>query len=257
MYLATLRSAPRPVVAKLRSIAPRGFTSTATRRRPTRSWKSSAVRLSLAVGTLYYFTTSPVFAEAACIPRGQGQQGAFNPETGEFNWDCSCLGGMTHSPFGEEFRSAFSYFMPSTHESKGMNCIDQLEVMQECLNKYPNVYGAKLADDAEDNPPPGVGDEQPGTSSFAMKAQSTTPIEAGAISEEPKRAHKNKGSKKKEHVERIQTHDATADPRPFPSPYHLQYPRSGLRSLPASVLRHLKVALIDTELGGALAPSQA
>lgn len=28
-----------------------------------------------------------------------GQQGAFNPETGEINWDCPCLGGMAHGPW--------------------------------------------------------------------------------------------------------------------------------------------------------------
>lgn len=27
------------------------------------------------------------------------QQGAFNPETGEINWDCPCLGGMAHGPW--------------------------------------------------------------------------------------------------------------------------------------------------------------
>lgn len=28
-----------------------------------------------------------------------GQEGAFNPETGEINWDCPCLGGMAHGPW--------------------------------------------------------------------------------------------------------------------------------------------------------------
>lgn len=28
-----------------------------------------------------------------------GQQGAFNEETGEINWDCPCLGGMAHGPW--------------------------------------------------------------------------------------------------------------------------------------------------------------
>ena len=28
-----------------------------------------------------------------------GQQAAFNPETGEINWDCPCLGGMAHGPW--------------------------------------------------------------------------------------------------------------------------------------------------------------
>lgn len=27
------------------------------------------------------------------------QQGAFNEETGEINWDCPCLGGMAHGPW--------------------------------------------------------------------------------------------------------------------------------------------------------------
>ena len=27
------------------------------------------------------------------------QQGAFDPETGEINWDCPCLGGMAHGPW--------------------------------------------------------------------------------------------------------------------------------------------------------------
>ena len=37
-----------------------------------------------------------------------GQQGAFNPETGEINWDCPCLGGMAHGPCGEEFKAALA-----------------------------------------------------------------------------------------------------------------------------------------------------
>jgi hypothetical protein len=28
-----------------------------------------------------------------------GQEEAFNPETGEINWDCPCLGGMAHGPW--------------------------------------------------------------------------------------------------------------------------------------------------------------
>jgi intermembrane space import and assembly protein 40 len=55
------------------------------------------------------------------------QQGAFNPETGEINWDCPCLGGMAHGPCGEEFRNAFSCFVYSTEEPKGMDCIDKFK----------------------------------------------------------------------------------------------------------------------------------
>lgn len=55
------------------------------------------------------------------------QEGAFNPETGEINWDCPCLGGMAHGPCGEEFKAAFSCFVYSTEEPKGMECIDKFQ----------------------------------------------------------------------------------------------------------------------------------
>lgn len=56
-----------------------------------------------------------------------GQQGAFNPETGEINWDCPCLGGMAHGPCGEEFKAAFSCFVYSNEEPKGVECIDKFK----------------------------------------------------------------------------------------------------------------------------------
>lgn len=58
------------------------------------------------------------------------QEGAFNPETGEINWDCPCLGGMAHGPCGEEFKTAFSCFVYSTEEPKGMDCIDKFQYEQ-------------------------------------------------------------------------------------------------------------------------------
>lgn len=61
-----------------------------------------------------------------------GQQGAFNPETGEINWDCPCLGGMAHGPCGPEFRDAFSCFVYSKEEPKGMECIDKFKYVFEC-----------------------------------------------------------------------------------------------------------------------------
>jgi intermembrane space import and assembly protein 40 len=56
-----------------------------------------------------------------------GQQGAFNPETGEINWDCPCLGGMAHGPCGEEFKTAFSCFVYSKEEPKGIECIEKFQ----------------------------------------------------------------------------------------------------------------------------------
>lgn len=56
-----------------------------------------------------------------------GQQGAFNPETGEINWDCPCLGGMATGPCGEQFKGAFSCFVYSKEEPKGMDCIENFK----------------------------------------------------------------------------------------------------------------------------------
>ncbi|OBT90534.1 hypothetical protein VE02_01059 [Pseudogymnoascus sp. 03VT05] len=79
-----------------------------------------------------------------------GQEGAFNPETGEINWDCPCLGGMAHGPCGEEFREAFSCFVHSTEEPKGMECIEKFKGMQDCFRAHPDMYGAELEDDEEE-----------------------------------------------------------------------------------------------------------
>lgn len=56
-----------------------------------------------------------------------GQQGAFNEETGEINWDCPCLGGMADGPCGPDFKEAFSCFVFSKEEPKGVDCIDKFK----------------------------------------------------------------------------------------------------------------------------------
>ncbi|POR31365.1 Intermembrane space import and assembly protein 40 [Tolypocladium paradoxum] len=222
MYRAAVRSASRQALGGLPKgavrVVPRRFASTASPADRPRSWKGSALRWGLAVGAVYYYSTSSVFADeasaqtipaasftesdlptvdsvieqkrkhikanptepsenkqaAAAAPEKQpkaeaqntvavegssqaleeeaGQEGAFNPETGEINWDCPCLGGMAHGPCGEEFKTAFSCFVHSTEEPKGMDCIEKFQGMQECFRKYPEIYGAELSDDelAED-----------------------------------------------------------------------------------------------------------
>ncbi|OBR12998.1 CHCH domain-containing protein [Colletotrichum higginsianum IMI 349063] len=222
MYRSAVRSTPRAVSAARQSAiraAPRRFASTTPADKP-RSWKGAALRWGLAAGAVYWYNTSPVFAEeplprtipapsqfsesdlttvdaiveekrkraivkaeeakpapaAAPVPTeasektqevlqgGEdapapgspealeaeaGQQGAFNPETGEINWDCPCLGGMADGPCGEEFKAAFSCFVYSNEEPKGMDCIEKFQGMQTCFRKYPDIYGAELADDDE------------------------------------------------------------------------------------------------------------
>ncbi|KAI1371411.1 hypothetical protein F4677DRAFT_435550 [Hypoxylon crocopeplum] len=227
MYRSALRSAPR-VANSFRQTAlstnGRRFASTSPANKK-RSWKSAVARWGLAVGAVYWYSTSAAFAEeplprtippppqfsdedlptveavvaqkrreaearlqkaslapeppTATLPSEispsapakdvetplQGappdgspgaleeeaeQQGAFNPETGEINWDCPCLGGMAHGPCGEEFKAAFSCFVYSKEEPKGMDCIDKFQHMQDCFRLHPEVYGDELD---EDEPP--------------------------------------------------------------------------------------------------------
>ncbi|ESZ92737.1 hypothetical protein SBOR_6902 [Sclerotinia borealis F-4128] len=76
-----------------------------------------------------------------------GQQGAFNPETGEINWGCPCLGGMADGPCGPEFRAAFSCFVHSKEEPKGVECIEKFKGMQDCFREHPEMYASELEDD--------------------------------------------------------------------------------------------------------------
>ncbi|KAI9808363.1 MAG: Oxidoreductase, partial [Phylliscum demangeonii] len=82
---------------------------------------------------------------------GDESEGAFNPLTGEINWDCPCLGGMAHGLCGEEFKTAFSCFVYSNAEPKGMDCIEAFQGMQDCFRKHPDVYGGDLVDDEDDD----------------------------------------------------------------------------------------------------------
>jgi hypothetical protein len=57
---------------------------------------------------------------------------------------------MAHGPCGEEFRAAFSCFVFSTEEPKGMDCIGRFKGMQDCFRAHPDVYGAELDGEDED-----------------------------------------------------------------------------------------------------------
>ncbi|EMR08829.1 mitochondrial intermembrane space import and assembly protein 40 [Pneumocystis murina B123] len=70
-----------------------------------------------------------------------GEKYAFNPETGEINWeDYQTNSIVAHGPCGKEFKDAFSCFVYSKEEPKGMECIKKFQAMQECFKKYPEIY---------------------------------------------------------------------------------------------------------------------
>lgn len=108
---------------------------------------ASSENASLSVTAAHEGTLDP--GSAGDLEEEAESQGAFNPETGEINWDCPCLGGMAHGPCGPEFREAFSCFVYSTEEPKGMDCIDKFQNMQQCFQKYPEIYKGELEDDEE------------------------------------------------------------------------------------------------------------
>ncbi|PPQ63482.1 hypothetical protein CVT24_005139 [Panaeolus cyanescens] len=80
-------------------------------------------------------------------------KGAYDPVTGEINWDCPCLGGMAHGPCGEEFKEAFSCFVYSEAEPKGINCVEKFQAMQNCFRAHPDVYADEIMRDDDDETP--------------------------------------------------------------------------------------------------------
>ena len=82
---------------------------------------------------------------------GGPSESAYDERTGEINWDCPCLGGMAHGPCGEEFKQAFSCFVFSEADPKGIDCVDKFKLMQDCFRRNPEVYADEIAaDDAAD-----------------------------------------------------------------------------------------------------------
>ncbi|KAI4257878.1 MAG: hypothetical protein LQ352_001464 [Teloschistes flavicans] len=87
---------------------------------------------------------SPSPLDPSATEAQASQEGAFNEETGEINWGCPCLGGMADGPCGPQFKEAFSCFVFSKEEPKGMDCIDRFKGMQDCFRQYPEIYGGEL-----------------------------------------------------------------------------------------------------------------
>jgi hypothetical protein len=95
--------------------------------RKSRMAKEEAQQLDASTTQTQSEDGSPSPLDPAQAEDESGQAGAFNPETGEINWDCPCLGGMAHGPCGENFKEAFSCFVFSKEEPKGMDCIDKFK----------------------------------------------------------------------------------------------------------------------------------
>ncbi|KAH9994921.1 hypothetical protein BJV74DRAFT_877590 [Russula compacta] len=89
------------------------------------------------------------------VPSEEGEEasagGAFDPVTGKINWDCPCLGGMAYGPCGMQFREAFSCFVFSEEDPKGIDCVEKFKAMQNCFRENPDVYGEELMNDDDED----------------------------------------------------------------------------------------------------------
>ncbi|XP_034548721.1 mitochondrial intermembrane space import and assembly protein 40 [Notolabrus celidotus] len=99
------------------------------------------------------------------------EQGLILPN-GDINWNCPCLGGMASGPCGSQFKEAFSCFHYSTEEVKGSECIDNFRGMQECMQRYPDLYPQE--EEKESSSPT---DSDSGPASAAPTEGSTAPPE--------------------------------------------------------------------------------
>lgn len=111
--------------------------------------------------TVYFFTkedisaANPAASSSTLNATPSEEKGAYNPDTGEINWDCPCLGGMARGPCGEQFKASFSCFVFSTAEPKGADCLDAFRSMQNCFQTYPEYYAEQLG------PPEEAREQQP------------------------------------------------------------------------------------------------
>lgn len=79
----------------------------------------------------------------AMNPEELSEQGVYNPNTGEVNWDCPTLAGLAHGPCGLKFRSTFLCFLYSDNIPKGKECLEQFHFMQKCFQTNSNYYFSK------------------------------------------------------------------------------------------------------------------
>ncbi|XP_040840612.1 mitochondrial intermembrane space import and assembly protein 40-like [Ochotona curzoniae] len=67
--------------------------------------------------------------------------------------DCPCLRGVASGPCGQQFTSAFSCFHYCKEEIKESDSVDQFWAMQECMQKYPDLYPQEDEEEEEGKTP--------------------------------------------------------------------------------------------------------
>lgn len=57
---------------------------------------------------------------------------------------------MASGPCGTGFKDAFSCFHYSQEEVKGSDCFEQFRAMQECMQRYPELYPQEDENEPQD-----------------------------------------------------------------------------------------------------------
>ncbi|OBZ67109.1 Mitochondrial intermembrane space import and assembly protein 40 [Grifola frondosa] len=91
---------------------------------------------------------------------------------------------MAHGICGEQFREAFSCFVYSEQEPKGIECVEKFKAMQNCFREHPDVYGEDIMgedDDDEPQPAPSEAESETGAPAISQEGSaqsSATPTAA-------------------------------------------------------------------------------
>lgn len=92
---------------------------------------------------------------------------------------------MASGPCGSQFKEAFSCFHYSKEEVKGSECIDQFRGMQECMQRYPELYPQE--EEKESSPQAELQSSSDSADNSALlpendSASSTSPASSDSIS---------------------------------------------------------------------------
>ncbi|XP_022055903.1 mitochondrial intermembrane space import and assembly protein 40 [Amphiprion ocellaris] len=114
------------------------------------------------------------------------EQGLILPN-GDINWNCPCLGGMASGPCGSQFKEAFSCFHYSKEEVKGSECIDNFRNMQECMQRYPELYPQEEDKESSSQGESSSGSDSaaPSDNSALISESDSTPAAASSDSTSP------------------------------------------------------------------------
>ncbi|KAG9316372.1 hypothetical protein JVU11DRAFT_2405 [Chiua virens] len=85
---------------------------------------------------------------------------------------------MAHGPCGPQFREAFSCFVYSEADPKGIDCVEKFKAMQDCFREHPDIYGEEIMDDDEEEPPAGLVTTEKLESSHELSDSDVLPLEA-------------------------------------------------------------------------------